>query len=854
VPVAKPIILRDMPRFYENAALADLEKALAGKPYLLSHDPSLLPALFACEDIEAECACAARNIKRLLREDGLRCREIAVLARGTEVYARPLYAALRRAGVPVFEDRRQPVAGQPLLRLLTAALEIAAEGFTLDAVMRWLKTDLTGMGEEDIAALENYALLWRVQGSAWLRDWTAHPQGLWQRENEASAQTLATLNGLRRRAVEPLERLRADMCDCTGVSGAEALDALLQACQVPAALRAQKAALEASGRPAEALELGRVWELCMSMLDQIAETVEHQLIGARQFAALFALSLSYQTLGELPQCLDAVTFGAADRARLPSPRAVFVLGFNDGVFPQTPGGGGLINDRERAQLEQLEMMLQDPAPKQLALERLIVYRSLTAAREKLYVSWALRNAAGEELRPCTWVHWLRERFPRLQVCDDQLLPAEDRLEGESEGFALLCETYDEKSALHAALKEYFQSREDYAPRLAALERAVSTRPEALRISEASAKDLYGGAMSPSRVESYARCAFRYFCQYGLKARPQRTADFDPLLRGSALHAALEQILRTHGVDALLAMHPLQRRARMDACMDEYAARHFPSGALPARVTYLYRRLHDIAAQVLERMLAEFGASQFRPVAYELRIARDSQIKPYEVALPGGDVLRLGGQADRVDCADVNGQRYFRVVDYKTGGKDFSLGDIFEGLGLQMLVYLFALWESGDPACAGLPAGVLYEQARDPVLAAGARDMPPGEIERQKQARSRAAGFVLEDADVLLAMEEGGLGLYLPAKLGKNGPERNVLSLAQLGKLKRAADGVLAGMAGRQRGGEIPAIPLRNAMYTPCGNCEYQAVCGHEPGSPEKMETEMKFEDAVKLLDSYGEVD
>ena len=851
VPVAQPVVLHDMPRFYENHGLAELEKALAGVDYDRTAAPC---ALFACEDIEAECACAARNIKRLLRREGLRCREIAVLARDTEIYARPLYAALRRAGVPVFEDRRQPVAGQPLLRLLTAALEIAAEGFTLDAVMRWLKTDLTGMGEEDIAALENYALLWRVQGNAWLRDWTAHPQGLGQRADEASMQTLVTLNKLRRQAVEPLERLRETMRGCTGVTGAEALDALLQECQIPAALRAQKAALEANGRPAEALELGRVWELCMSMLDQIAETVEHQPIGAQRFAALFALSLSYQTLGELPQCLDAVTFGAADRARLPSPRAVFVLGFNDGVFPRVPGREGLINDRERAQLEALEMVLQDPAPKQLALERLVVYRSLTAARERLYVSWALRNAAGEELRPCSWEHWLRERFPALHVCDYQLLPAQDRLEGESEGFALLCETHGENSALHAALKEYFEAKDDYAPRLAALERAVNAKPEELRISEESAKELYRGGreMSPSRVESYARCAFRYYCQYGLRARPQRTADFDPLLRGSALHAALEQVLRTHGVDALLAMPPPLRRAKMDACMDDYAARYFPAGQLPARVTYLYRRLHDIAAQVLERMLAEFRASQFRPVAYELRISQDSQIKPYEVALPNGDVLRLGGQADRVDCAEINGQQYFRVVDYKTGGKEFSLGDIFEGLGLQMLVYLFALWESGDPAFAGLPAGVLYEQARDPVLAAQARDMPPEEVERQKQARSRAAGFVLEDAGVLLAMEEGGLGLYIPAKMGRAGPEQGVLSLARLGKLKRAADDVLADMAGRQRRGEIPAAPLRSAMFSPCGTCEYQAVCGHEPGGPERMETEMKFEDAVKRLDEYGE--
>lgn len=850
VPVAQPEILPDMHRFGGSPQLAELEHALSGMAY----DAAALPSeLYACADLEMECACVARGIKRLLREEDYRCRDIAVLARNTEPYERPLYAALRRAGVPVFEDKRQPVASQPLMRLITAGLEIAAEGFAQDAVMRWLKTGLAGMGDENIADIENYALLWRIQGNAWLRPWTAHPQGLGQEESDASRAELDRLNALRVRAIAPLERLREAMRDCTGAGGAQALDALLQQVGVPEAMRRQRAVLEESGSPAQALELGRVWDVCMGMLDQLADTLGEQRVGARRFAALFALVLSYQTLGELPQCLDAVTFGAADRARLPSPRAVFILGFNDGVFPQVPSREGLMNDKERIELEQLGLVMQDPAPQQLDMERLIVYRSLTAAKQRLTITWAQRSAAGEELRPSAWVHWLRERFPALDVCEYQLLPPEERLEGESEGFALLCETRAQGSPLHAALRDYFESKEGYAPRLAALERTVQADTQALHIAQDTARQLFSRRMSPSRVESYARCPFQYYCKYGLKAQARRTADFDPLLRGSALHAALEQILREDGVEALLAMSPPQRRARMDACMDAYAARSFPAGVLPARAGYLYRRLHDIAAQVLERLLAELRASEFRPVAFELNIAAGGDVEPYEITMPGGDILRLGGKADRVDCAEVNGQRYFRVVDYKTGGKEFSLGDVFDGLGLQMLVYLFALWGSDHPDYAGaLPAGVLYEQARDPVLAAGERGMSQEEIERQKQEKTRTAGFVLEDADVLLAMEEGGLGLYLPAKMGRSGPEQHVLSLARLGKLKRAADDVLADIAGRIGAGEMPAVPLRSAQFSPCGYCDYQAVCGFEPGSPERMERSMNFKQAAELLDEYGE--
>lgn len=85
--------------------------------------------------------------------------------------------------------------------------------------------------------------------------------------------------------------------------------------------------------------------------------------------------------------------------------------------------------------------------------------------------------------------------------------------------------------------------------------------------------------------------------------------------------------------------------------------------------------------------------------------------------PGGDGL-LTGKIDRVDTYEKDGTTYFRIVDYKTGRKDFSYTDLLYGKDLQMLLYLFALQETRKrPAipCAGrgaLCAGPLrYDPAR-----------------------------------------------------------------------------------------------------------------------------------------------
>ncbi|MCL2531702.1 MAG: exodeoxyribonuclease V subunit gamma [Oscillospiraceae bacterium] len=772
-----------------------------------------------CEDVEAECSLVAAQVKALLRE-GLRCRDIAIVARNGDSYEQSMFAALRRAGVPLFEDRRQPVAAQPLMRMVAAALEIAQHGFSADAAMRWLKTGLTQLDDEEIALLEEYALLWRVQGNRWLDEWTAHPKGLGQPENEHSDSLLNKLNYLRELAVVPLQAFRESLRDCTGLAAAQAMDKLLQDAHIPVGLKKLRATLPSP----QAQELLRIWELLMALLDQLAEGLADQPVSAAQFCGLFGLILQQQTLGQLPQSLDAVTFGSAERVRLNSPRAVFVLGMNEGVFPQLPAKNSLVSDRERAALTELGLHMQDTAPQQLAMERMVVYRTLTAAREQLHISWALRTSSGDELAPSLVLRQLREQFPGVQVQDAAFLPPEDKLHGHSAAFALLCEEQPKQTALYAALRDYFSQHEHFAPRLAALQRTVCEQPDTLRIADAStATALFAGVnyLSPSRVESYARCPFAYYCQYGLKATARNSVDYNPLLRGDILHWLFERLFTQHSCEDLLAMTAEQRAALVNAELDDYAAEHFPA-ELPARVTYLFNRLRGIAASVFERMVLQFRDSAFRPAACELRIAPDSAMQPYRMQLSdGSSSLRLGGTADRVDCAEFNGQRVFRVVDYKTGSRKFNLGEISQGLGLQLPVYLLALQQNGYENAQ--PAGVMIQPAKDPPLNAAKRDRSAEEVAREKFTQGKPDGFVIQ-------------GEENPHKLP-------VMSQDDWARVQREIHRVLDGIVHSLRQGEIPALPIESA----CEWCDYQAVCGRESDGATKEIPSAKFEQTLAQL-------
>ena len=245
-----------------------------------------------------------------------------------------------------------------------------------------------------------------------------------------------------------------------------------------------------------------------------------------------------------------------------------------------------------------------------------------------------------------------------------------------------------------------------------------------------------------------------------------------------------------------------------------------------RFVYHFRRLIKNVRAVVGDMVAELAKSDFVPLDYELNFADSSVFPPVRLG-EGDDTLVLTGVADRVDGWVHDGRLYLRVVDYKTGRKSFSLSDVWYGLGLQMLLYLFALERSGGQHYGReiVPAGVLYVPARDVLVSAGA-PMSAGEILAEKAKARRRSGLLLDDAEILRAMERGETPQYLPVKCKDGVYSGDALASAEgFGQLARHIDELLRDMARELRAGSVAADPwYRSETESACVNCDYAAAC------------------------------
>ena len=250
-------------------------------------------------------------------------------------------------------------------------------------------------------------------------------------------------------------------------------------------------------------------------------------------------------------------------------------------------------------------------------------------------------------------------------------------------------------------------------------------------------------------------------------------------------------------------------------------------------------------------------SKFQPADFEVNFGGDGGLPP--IAISGSTMNAiLRGFVDRVDTWKQHGNDYFRVIDYKTGKKDFDYCDVFNGVGLQLLLYLFALRECGAEVVGSnpIPAGVQYFPARAPYLTADGR-MTEEEVEKQRLKDMKRKGLLLSDSEVLQAMEPGDSPKRLSYAVKKDGSiSGDLADREQLKLLERYLHRILGKMVDEIASGNVKPNPYtRGSSHSACTFCPYGGIC-HEAEVEDrrnyKTMTAQRFWDEIgKEMDSHG---
>lgn len=794
-----------------------------------------------------ELTAAAARIAQLVREEGFRYREIAVIARDLSRYASALPAVFARYEIPYFLDLRADARSSALTQGVLAAAAVACGTREADP-LALAASPLLGFSVEELGALENYCYVWSVRGKGWEQPFVNHPDGMVGPPDEAAAMRLAGIEASRARLMETVLPLRAAMKSGSSRQFAGALWAFLRRCGAKERLGEFAAAMPEGERRLFLEEQNLLWEQLVRVIDLVAAMPEEIVLEPQRAYELLELAVGGFEVATVPQTLDQVSVGTADRMRPENPRAVFLIGLVEGEFPAAGLPGGLFSEDERRQMNRAGLSLLVEGDRSAATERALCYRAVTAASEQVFASCPAADALGEPLAPS-------ELFARIAA-----------LASPNEAppfFAVQTPASLETALAGLGAPGPGESSQEAALRCVAgqllgeerrrrLEEAAIRRPH--RISDAAlARRLFGKRMrlSPTGLEQFYRCPFAYYMSRGLGARARRRAELSPAQAGTLIHQVLEETVSRFGGEELATLPQEELRAEVARQTDRYLAERLGDlSEAPRRLVGGFHRIGDWLCELLRRIGEELAQSRFEPVAFELPIRQGGPVEPLLLHTAAGAEILVEGTVDRVDVAEIGGQRYLRILDYKSGQKKFRLDEVYYGLNLQMLVYLFTLCRNGRGKLANLlPAGALYLPALGGYTAAS-REAGEPELARARLEQYRMNGLLLDDPQVLRAMEADLGGLYIPYADGRKTDA--LYSLAEIGRLGRLVEERLAGMADALWEGQIAACPSSRSGERPCDYCDYRGMCGFEEGDPVRELAALDRDEILSRLQEEAE--
>ena len=764
--------------------------------------------LYTCAGAQEEVASICADILHHVRNGG-RFRDIAIACADEDALLPLLEAEFDRCDIPAFFAGKHPALRTPLLSAVLCALRAAAGQMEREDVLAWLKSDCAPLSTAECDILENYVLLWEFSGSQWEREFTLHPRGFGNSLEEADKALLAKLNELRQRCITPLIALGKALRRTDTVGGyVLAVYEFLQRTDFSRRV-AQKIELLEKENDQNALQVTRqLYDLLIDALEQLYSVQYDAQRSPEEFLRLMEIILSQYQVGRIPAVMDAVTVGAPASLQHKSTKHLYICGCRDGCFPQIPSGGSLLNEAERNRLRELGISLAPDENEQMDRSLMGAYALLCAPSERLCLS------AGSE-QSAYLFQTLCRLYPECVRSHSERLSPEFAT---AKTFGLwLARNHSEVAAPKEAetYRDYLSSAQEYS---------FGT------LSSPTVLGLYGNPirLSASRIDRYASCRFAFFLRDGLKAAERKAAAFDAPIYGTFVHYVLEHTLKQVKEEGGIAQVDDKRlqaiaKTHMEAFLQ---AEVDPVLMESQRFSYLLRRNFVEVSEVVAVLGRELRASQFIPTDFELTFSGNGTLPPVEIATEKVRA-RISGAVDRVDLFEEGGHTFFRVVDYKTGKKDFDYTELLERRGLQMLIYLFALQQNGEEHYGKPihPAGVLYVPARDEVLYLSQKPQEE-DAEAERLNNHRRQGLLLNDNILLQAMEPCGNAspLLMPYKMRKDGPSGDLMDLEQLGMLRRYVNQELTELTEDIFEGTVTPNPYIRGTFGSCSYCPYQSVC------------------------------
>lgn len=771
----------------------------------------------------------AKDIRRQIRS-GYRYKDMAVVTGNIEGYTSIIKRIFNQYKIPYFIDDKVSIMNHPIIKYILASLYCLNSGFKKDDVLKVAKTGLSDMDSDKLYEFENYVLQRGLRGNKWLEAF----------EDDV-------LNEQREKLMTPLMYLKDHISSKATIGEmTKVLFEYLIISKLPEKIESWIHYLETEKAYDKVQESAQIWNKIIEIFDQLVELEGQDKKSKKEYIRILEAGFSEVSLGLIPPSIDQVVIGSIERSKSKSVKGLYVIGINDGVMPKKYSDEGILLDDEKQLLKSEGLDLETDSSNIMARDFFSTYVAFSKATEFIHMNFSLADYEGKALRPSLYIDKLKRVFPKLSITSHVLDHQEplDAFNSYShynlltENLRRYADDYEVDPDWFSVLA-WYSKQDEWHQKTLRLSDALFYDNQVKKISKEQAKALYDLPLksSVSRLERFERCPFSHFVHYGLKpkARPEYEIRLPDI--GSLFHKTLEcfdQDMKANKMD----WHHVTKEETfkmieviVDRLVDDFNSQIFASSH---RYMYLIKKLKRVGKRAAWTLVTQVKQGEFKPYAHEISFTTrgfEQSVPPIVVELSNGDRMLLEGQIDRVDIYELNGRKYIKVIDYKSGSKKFNLSEVYQGLQLQLIVYLDAILENSDFFRVDelYPAGVFYFKIDDPILES---EILKGDMTESEILKAlKMDGLVLEDITIASAMDkdinENRKSNVIPFELKKDDSISSRSKVAKADEFKSLiayVKSTIKDIGDHISDGDTKIDPIKLGTMTGCMSCDYKSIC------------------------------
>lgn len=783
-----------------------------------------------------ECINISKQICNLIN-NGYKFSDIKIICGDISEYKTVLKGIFIEYGILFFIDEKDTIMLNSLVRLILTSLTAISTNFSFESVMNLIKIDLfytNDFEELEIEIFENYLLEYGIKGYQFKNEFA------YGKNNKNY--NLEAINNTRIKIIHKLEPILNNFGISKKYSVMEFSTKLYNFLEFNNILEKIQVIINCATNDKNfkrKSEYEQIWGKFISLLEKIVEILGDEQVTIKEFHDILKSGFETITLGVIPFSQNEVIVSDYQRSKLSKTKVVFILGAKDTSFPIRPKESSVISDNERKMLNSENQKIITSSELFLK-QNLLIYDCLVSAGEKLFLSYSYFSLDGSENTQALVFKKICEMYPKIQSIKNDNMIVTNKKMMLSYAIQILkkdenCISEKEKQFLDA-----YKADNNYKDKIEIIEKVLKGYLPDQLISSQSIHNTYGSTMqtSISKLEKYVKCPFAYFLEYNLKLKDRKTFEILHLDIGNIFHEILDEftiIIKDRSIKfedvEYEIIDELVEQIVSNLDEDKYL---FVFNNSYRYINYL-ERIKNIAKSSIYALSKHLKHGKFDIFKSELSFG-SKEISEIIINIDDEKKIKLTGKIDRVDIYEDDEKRYVKIIDFKTGFKQYDEKEVLLGTQIQLLTYLDILIKQGNKIFGGskvykyIEGGVYYFEIKNPSVNYENGDTPD-KIKEKLFKEFSLQGVTNADDKIVFKVDENlenkGKSNIIPVSIKKDGDfskNSKVYTTEQFSEIREKVNKKIIEISKDIYSGKIDIDYNKADELKVCKYCDFSGIC------------------------------